>query len=113
MEQVVNNLVVELRRGVQIIVVLQVLKKPQYGYSLLSLLEESGNTIEAGTLYPLLRRLESQELLESSWDTTEARPRKFYQISKKGELVLDILIKEWQLINDQINKVIEKGKSHE
>lgn len=107
MDQIINNLVSELRRGVQIIVVLEYLKKPQYGYSLLSVLESAGIEIEAGTLYPLLRRLESQELLESIWDTTESRPRKFYQISKKGLVVLNALIDEWKKINNQINNVLK------
>lgn len=106
MDQIITNLVIELRRGVQIIVVLQLLKKPQYGYSLLSILDSNGIEIEAGTLYPLLRRLESQKLLESTWDTTESRPRKFYEISDYGIEVLNILIKEWTSINKQINNVL-------
>lgn len=109
MDQTITNLVIELRRGVQIIVVLQLLKKPQYGYSLLSILESNGIEIEAGTLYPLLRRLESQKLLESTWDTTESRPRKFYEISDYGIEVLNILIKEWTSINKQINNVLTEA----
>lgn len=109
MDQIITNLVIELRRGVQIIVVLQLLKKPQYGYSLLSILDSNGIEIEAGTLYPLLRRLESQKLLESTWDTTESRPRKFYQISDYGIEVLNILIKEWTSINKQINNVLTEA----
>jgi DNA-binding PadR family transcriptional regulator len=85
------------------------LKKPQYGYSLLSILESNGIEIEAGTLYPLLRRLESQKLLESTWDTTESRPRKFYEISDYGIEVLNILIKEWTSINKQINNVLTEA----
>jgi|SRR5690554_597099 DNA-binding PadR family transcriptional regulator len=109
MDQIITNLVIELRRGVQIIVVLQLLKKPQYGYSLLSILDSNGIEIEAGTLYPLLRRLESQKLLESTWDTTESRPRKFYEISDYGIEVLNILIKEWTSINKQINNVLTEA----
>jgi len=109
MDQIITNLVIELRRGIQIIVVLQLLKKPQYGYSLLSILDSNGIEIEAGTLYPLLRRLESQKLLESTWDTTESRPRKFYEISDYGIEVLNILIKEWTSINKQINNVLTEA----
>jgi len=109
MDQIITNLVIELRRGVQIIVVLQLLKKPQYGYSLLSILDSNGIEIEAGTLYPLLRRLESQKLLESTWDTTESRPRKFYEISDYGIEVLNTLIKEWTSINKQINNVLTEA----
>src|SRR5690606_39470191 len=75
MENIMNNLITELKRGTQIIFVLNALKESQYGYSLLAQLESQNVSIEAGTLYPLLRRLEEQGLLDSTWDTTESRPR--------------------------------------
>ena len=63
-----DSLVLELRRGTIILSVLSQLKQQQYGYSLIVLLQEKGIEIDAGTLYPLLRRLEKQELLESNCD---------------------------------------------
>jgi len=99
--QILQNMTVELKRGTQIIVVLQALKKDQYGYSLLQDLEKSGVQMEAGTLYPLLRRLESQGLLESNWDTTETRPRKYYKLNKDGQNILKEMIQIWyQIVND-------------
>jgi PadR family transcriptional regulator, regulatory protein PadR len=107
-QTVLNNMIVELRRGTQIISVLSQLKKTQYGYSLLQTLEEKGVLMEAGTLYPLLRRLESQGLLKSEWDTSESRPRKYYLLSDDGLVVYHQLIKEWKQINHEIKLLIEE-----
>ncbi|QWB95247.1 PadR family transcriptional regulator [Mycoplasmatota bacterium] len=106
--QVLENLIVELRRGTQIIMVLHELKEQAYGYSLLQKLSDRNVQIEAGTLYPLLRRLEKQNLLESSWDTTESRPRKFYILSEFGYEVLSDLKSAWKLINDELSSVFEE-----
>ncbi|MBD2848376.1 PadR family transcriptional regulator [Paenibacillus sp. IB182496] len=54
--------------------------------------------VAPGTLYPLLRRLEKQGLLESSWDTNEAWPRKYYTRSADGEAVYLQLCDEWRKI---------------
>jgi len=94
----INNLIIELKRGTQILAVLSQLKTNQYGYSLLQALEEKKVNIEAGTLYPLLRRLESQGLLQSEWDTTESRPRKYYILSNDGIETYNTLIQEWRKI---------------
>ena len=106
-QSIVNNLIVELRRGTQILAVLSSLSKTQYGYSLLQTLESKNILIEAGTLYPLLRRLESQGLLSSEWDTTESRPRKYYQLSSDGIELLQILKIEWKNIQAEINAALE------
>lgn len=83
--ELVENLSMELRRGALVLAVLSQLKNEQYGYSLKQQLAGAGLNINEGTLYPLLRRLESQELLESEWRVVnEARPRRYYKISKKG-----------------------------
>ena len=69
----IQSILLEMRRGTLIISVLSQLKENEYGYSLVSKLEAKGMSVEPGTLYPLLRRLEKQGLLESSWDITENR----------------------------------------
>src|SRR6476659_6553998 len=75
----------ELRRGTVVLACLLLLRKPGYGYALLDQLRDLGFAVDANTLYPLLRRLESQGLLTSSWDTEESRPRKFYTTNVDGE----------------------------
>jgi PadR family transcriptional regulator, regulatory protein PadR len=95
MSTLLNSLTTELRRGTLTLAVLSQLRTPQYGYSLVRLLEYSGISIEQSTLYPLLRRLEKQELVTSSWDTTESRPRKYYVLSDYGLEIYLKLKDEW------------------
>ncbi|OIK08831.1 PadR family transcriptional regulator [Bacillus sp. MUM 116] len=95
MSTLLNSLMTELRRGTLTLAVLSQLRKPQYGYSLVQLLEESGIIIDQSTLYPLLRRLEKQELVSSSWDTSESRPRKYYVLSEYGLEIFLQLKREW------------------
>lgn len=95
MSNLLNSLLTELRRGTLTLAVLSQLRTPQYGYSLVQLLEESGIVIDQSTLYPLLRRLEKQELVTSHWDTSESRPRKYYVLSEFGLEIFLQLKKEW------------------
>ncbi|GGG52169.1 PadR family transcriptional regulator [Kocuria dechangensis] len=81
----------QLRRGTVVLACLLVLDEPRYGYALLRTLGDAGLDVEANTLYPLLRRLETQGLLESDWNTEESRPRKFYRITPRGVRVRDVL----------------------
>lgn len=75
--------------------VLSQLRTPQYGYSLVQLLEGSGIAIDQSTLYPLLRRLEKQGLVSSRWDTSESRPRRYYVLSEYGAEIFLQLKEEW------------------
>ena len=86
----------ELRRGSLTLAVLGCLHASHYGYALLQTMQEKGISIEANTLYPLLRRLESHGLLESDWNTQESRPRKYYIISEKGKQIFAMLLAEWK-----------------
>ncbi len=94
-EEQINQIRLELRRGILVLAVLSQMDTARYGYSLIQRLAEQGLEIEEGTLYPLLRRLEKQGLLESEWEVGEARPRKYYQISALGREVLATLSAEW------------------
>lgn len=106
MDIILDNLINELKRGTQVLAVLNSLNEGQYGYGLLENLNNKNINIEAGTLYPLLRRLEQQKLLISSWDMSEARPRKYYSISNYGTNVLEMLKKEWNKIVNDMNNVL-------
>ena len=99
-ESMVEGLVLELRRGLLILGVLSQLDQKEYGYSLIQKLQEKNFIIESGTLYPLLRKNEKQELLDSTWDLVENRPRRYYQISEKGKEVFEKLKQEYILLND-------------
>lgn len=105
-----ENLGLELRRGAVILAVLSQLSHKQYGYSLKQQLAAKGLDIPEGTLYPLLRRLEDQGLLESEWElANEARPRRYYRISPQGEQALKDLNKEWQAINKALTGLLKKS----
>jgi DNA-binding PadR family transcriptional regulator len=113
MEELISSLIVELRRGTLVLSVLSQLHTPEYGYSLVQKLEEKNSPIEAGTLYPLLRRLEKQQLLTSEWDTTESRPRKFYVLSDEGKEVYNRLKSEWESLSNQLNKLLKEVENNE
>ncbi|TKC16750.1 PadR family transcriptional regulator [Robertmurraya kyonggiensis] len=107
-----DKLMQELRRGTLTIGVLSQLFEPQYGYSLVASLEERNFHVEPGTLYPLLRRLEKQGLLESKWDTNEARPRKYYLLSETGKEVFTQLVDEWKSMVGSLENLLQnKGGS--
>ncbi len=101
----------EVRRGSVVLACLSELRTPHYGYSLLDTLETAGFGVDANTLYPLLRRLEKQGLLTSEWNLEEARPRKFYSISAKGERILAALFREWSELNTNIQRLLTEEPS--
>jgi len=106
-KELIANFSQELRRGMLILCVLANLKEPTYGYSLIEKLSQTGVSIEANTLYPLLRRLEGQELLASIWNTEGAKPRKYYELTEFGKEVLGELKKHWQSTIKSMNEILE------
>ena len=101
-----DNLRMELRRGVLVLAVLAALKSEQYGYTLRKTLSARGIEIDEGTLYPLLRRLESQGLLASEWREEEKRNKRFYRLSADGKAVLKQLIAEWSGIRSSLDEIL-------
>ena len=95
----------ELRRGTVVLACLLALREPGYGYALLDALAKAGIPVEANTLYPLLRRLEGRGMLTSEWDTSDARPRKFYRTSPRGEALARELQIEWQSLTASIRRL--------
>lgn len=105
--ELIQNMVLELRRGIISIAVLNLLNREEYGYSLLKALSDQGLEVDQSTLYPLLRRLESQGLLQSDWRIVdEARPRRYYVISPQGREVLAQLKQEWAAISETMQKML-------
>ena len=107
----------ELRRGILVLAALSQLKEEKYGYALISSLAEKGLDIDQGTLYPLLRRLESQGLLQSEWNVEGSRPRRYYVISPEGSRTLVDLASEWRNLTKVMEKLLEEisseGKQNE
>lgn len=111
-----ESISLEMRRGVIVLAVLSLLQEEQYGYSVLKQLSDCGMDVDQGTLYPLLRRLEAQGLLQSAWRVEEARPRRYYLISTQGKAALPKLREEWNTIVSALERISHrldgKNESH-
>ena len=110
-ENLFESLRLELRRGSLTLAVLAQLRQEHYGYTLRKELAVRGLEIDESTLYPLLRRLETQGLLVSQWREEDKRNKRFYRLSPEGEQILARLLEEWQAINASINRIFEQPQS--
>ena len=106
-DQSMENLILEMRRGVIVLAVLRQCNQEQYGYSLMKILSEKCLEIDKGTLYPLLRRLETQGLLSSSGRLKDARPRRYYMLSPEGQKILPRLVSEWENMVQMMKRLLE------
>ncbi len=111
LDTVIENLRLELRRGSVILAVLLSLRQEQYGYTLRKALSENGMEIDEGTLYPLVRRLETQGLLTSEWREEEKRKKRFYRLSPDGDRILQQLLAEWQSIDVSLKAIIKESEN--
>src|SRR5580692_83136 len=109
--ETLDNLRLELRRGCLVLAVLAALRSEQYGYTLRKALAEHGMDIDEGTLYPLLRRLETQGLLVSEWREEDKRNKRFYVLSPEGKQILQQLLAEWKNIDSSLTAIV-KGYDH-
>ena len=101
-----DSLRLELRRGCLVLAVLAQLRAEHYGYTLRTALSDLGLEIDEGTLYPLLRRLETQGLLTSEWREEGGRRKRFYKLSPDGKQILKQLQAEWKTINQSLNRIL-------
>ena len=100
-----EKLRLELRRGSLTLAVLVQLRSEHYGYTLRKALAVHGLDIDEGTLYPLLRRLETQGLLTSEWREEDKRNKRFYTLSTAGKPILDQLLQEWREIDAALTSI--------
>jgi DNA-binding PadR family transcriptional regulator len=106
MTEPVQNLINELRRGTLVLTVLSQLDTQRYGYALKQRLAERGLEIDQGTLYPLLRRLEKQGLLDSEWSLESSRPRRYYVLNETGREALETLKQEWVSLTAVLERLL-------
>ena len=104
--EVLENLRSELRRGSLIVAVLAELRHERYGYTLRKSLEEHGISMDEGTLYPLLRRLETQGLLASEWREQDKRNKRYYRLSPQGEVILAELLGDWENLSQSLRAIL-------
>ena len=108
MDDLFENFRLELRRGCLVLAVLAQLRTEHYGYTLRKALANQGLAIDEGTLYPLLRRLESQGLLVSEWREEEKRNKRFYRVSPEGTAILERLLEEWRSLNASLEGLLQQ-----
>ena len=106
----------ELNAGITALVLLSVLSRaaePMYGYQIAKLIEEGKEevpTIKQGTLYPVLRSLESSGMLESEVEpSVSGPPRRYYQITGAGRKTMERWRKIWNESKALVDTVIEGG----
>jgi DNA-binding PadR family transcriptional regulator len=104
-----ETLRMELRRGSIPLAVLAELRHEQYGYTLRKVLADLGMDVDEGTLYPLLRRLESHGLLTSEWRAEDNRPKRFYRLSGEGRRILDRLAAEWGALTKSLEEILKES----
>jgi len=104
--QPVSEWLAQARRGLIELCVLQLISTtPHYGYELATALGAWGKALAAseGTLYPLLRRLQREGLVEATWqESPDGPPRKYYHLSEAGTRLLQSQLDEW----DQLTQAI-------
>ncbi len=105
---------IQFKKGALELCVLALLNKRDcYGYELV---QEISIHIEIseGTVYPLLRRLGSEEYFTTYLqESSEGPPRKYYRLLNKGRDYLQSLVEEWKQFTEGVNHFIKEGGQHE
>lgn len=105
MENLMERFEAEVRRGMMQVAVMYLLETERYGYDIVKSLKDEGLSVEEGTLYPILRRLEEEGLLSSRWETTGSRPRKYYAVTLRGKDVRERLMGSLRSINASLDRI--------
>jgi PadR family transcriptional regulator PadR len=109
-DELFENLRLELRRGSLVVAVLAALRTEQYGYTLRRKLSERGLEVDENTLYPLLRRPESQGLLTSEWREENKRNKRFYRLAAEGAAMLKNLLAERSAIDTALTEILSEDE---
>jgi PadR family transcriptional regulator PadR len=101
----------ELTAGTHALMLLAVLAQspePLYGYQIAKLLEAQAPSVKLGTLYPVLRSLESMELVEGRVEpSVTGPPRKYYALTSDGRTALDAWTRIWIATRDGLEAVLK------
>ena len=99
----------QFKKGVlELVVLLSLARKDMYGYEIVS---EVSKIIEVneGTIYPLLKRLTNEKYFETYLrESTEGPPRKYYHLTKAGELYKDDLKNEYLIFHESVMNFIKE-----
>lgn len=110
-----NRYLKQFKKGILEIVLLKLLsQREQYGYELIGSLNAKSPffEIKEGTLYPILYRLEDEQLMETRWEQSEARgiPKKYYRITPKGQAVLERAAALWLDFAADVEQILREEK---
>ena len=107
-----EDMLAQVRKGVAEQCVLALLTSGErYGFELARELGARGRIIASeGTLYPLLARLRRNGLVETSWRESNAGPpRRYYRLTRDGELALAGFKKQWRAFRDAVEEILNEG----
>lgn len=106
----VENTKAQMRKGVLEFCILSVLADGEaYPSDIIERLKQTKLIVVEGTLYPLLTRLKNDNLLVYRWEeSSSGPPRKYYKLTKNGQLVLNELLIAWEELVKSVNKTIKK-----
>lgn len=97
-----ENWKTQIRKGYLELCLLLLIKKHKriYGFDLLEKLKEADLSLKEGTLYPMLNRMSTEQILSTVWDTENMKghPRKFYSLTEKGNRMLEMMQLEFKKI---------------
>lgn len=107
MNDITLNTQSQMRKGfLEFCILLIISKKEIYGSDILKRLKDANLIVVEGTLYPLLSRLKTQELLEYNWvESHSGPPRKYYSLTVKGKEALEELRITWKSLYHAINSL--------
>lgn len=110
-----ENIQSQMRKGtLEFVILLVISKKPIYAGDMLKELTKHELIVVEGTLYPLLNRLKSSELVDYKWkESKSGPPRKYYTLTAKGKRFLEALLISWENLNHSITALIQSyEKNH-
>ncbi|WP_164671016.1 PadR family transcriptional regulator [Virgibacillus doumboii] len=87
--------------------------QPTYGYELSVRLQDFGlSDVSEGSIYPILLRLQKENLIHGEMKKSESGPkRKYYYLTDKGHEALEQFIQNWEMIKRPVDNIIEKRDS--
>ncbi len=109
----IENTRAQMRKGVLEFCILSVLKqKEAYTSEILETLKEAKLLVVEGTIYPLLTRLKNDELLNYRWEeSSSGPPRKYYELTKEGEIFLEGLAETWDELSQAVTIITTQNST--
>ncbi|MGL4781110.1 MAG: PadR family transcriptional regulator [Bacteroidales bacterium] len=100
----IENVKSQMRKGMlEYCILLIISREPAYVSDIIQQLKDARLIVVEGTLYPLLTRLKNAEMLSYNWvESTQGPPRKYYELTEKGQAILCELENSWNEISGAI-----------